>query len=473
MKRGALATSITLLLLVTSLLLFGAASLLMDASIDSRLEERFRETLLAQARAAATVIQLESEAPQTRGVLRPLGSLFGGHGRVYYELHCEGLPAVRSEPAPPVLPSGWPIGVGSEPAFVELEHQGQPLGSVTFAFQGAFDPPDAGKRPISALEEPGAALRDCQLLFEQDRSQFDRLLLDIDWILAASPLLAVLIAFIAVPLIVRRGMRPMTRLVQSMDNIGPNAPGQRLDPTGVAELDPLVDRFNQVLERMDDGLARERQFASGLAHETRTRLAELRTLTEVELRYPSGRSMHQLLAEIGTISSELEATVTALLLLTRLQAGLDQPQPQPLDLGEWLERLVQRHRAASGSPTVNYQLHVIGTPELHTDPALLELVVGNLIGNAFAYAPAGDVIEIRADARGLRIDNAAPHLEAGDLPHLGQRFWRKQATHGGHAGLGLALALAAADALSLSLTFSLSAEHRLVAELSWHDVQAH
>ncbi len=473
MKRGALSTSITLLVLITSLLLLGGGSLLMDARIDSRLEERYRETLLAQARAAATVIELESEVPQAHGLLRPLGELFGGHGRIYYELRCKSQPIVRSYPAPPLIPGDWPDNVSTEPKFSELMHEGRPLGSVIFAFQGAINESSTlSARPFVPVRA-GDATHDCQLLFQQDRRQFDDLLLDIDWILVISPLLALFIAFIAVPLIIRRGMRPMAQLVQSMDRIGPSAPGQRLAPTGLSELDPLVVRFNQVLERMDDGLARERQFASGLAHETRTRLAELRTLTEVELRYPTGRSMHQLLSEIGVISGELEATVTALLMLTRLQAGMDLPQPQRLDLAEWLERLVQRHRVQRDGASVVYDLQVADAPVLHTDPALLELVIGNLIGNAFAYAPKGDRVLLCANRMGFHIENAAPNLNASDMPHLGQRFWRKQTEQGGHAGLGLALAMAAAQVLGMPLELSLSPEHRLHANLAWHGTRVH
>lgn len=459
MKRGSLSTSITLLLLITSLILLGGGALLMDNRIDSKLEERYRETLLAQARSAATVIELENEIPEAHGLLRPLGELFGGHGDIYYELQCAGQETVRSEPGPPVLPAGWPRHASTDPHFDELTYDGRPLGSVMLVFAGAIGEHPPGFVPLAA--------QDCRLLFQQDRRQFDHLLLDIDWILAIGPVLAVLIAFIAVPLVVRRGLRPVNQLVDDVDSLGPQAPGQRLNPTGLAELDPLVQRFNQTLERMDEGLARERQFASGLAHETRTRLAELRALTEVELRYPTGRSITQLLGEIAIIGAELEGTVTALLLLTRLQAGLDQPQPQPLHLTEWLERLLHRHQAQTSSRLVETHIELGPSDELHTDPALLELVVGNLISNALAYAPEGDTIQVRADASGFHIDNATLNLQWNDMPNLGQRFWRKQPQHTGHAGLGLALAIAAAQALAMPLEFTLAADQRLHADLTW------
>jgi signal transduction histidine kinase len=320
-----------------------------------------------------------------------------------------------------------------------------------------------------AFQDPsttGPPTRSCALLFMQDRRAFDRLLTTLDWILVLGPALAMLVALFAVPLIVRRGLRPVHALVERMRDIGPHAPGQRLPASGMRELDPLVARFNDVLARMDEGLARERQFASGLAHETRTRLAELRALAEVEARYPSGRELKHILGEIGQIGAELEATVAALLLLTRLQSGLEQPQRQPLDLGPWLERQFQRHRAHAATRGV--ALAVTGTPpaNLHTDPALLEVVLGNLLGNACAYAPTGDTVDIELGARGMRISNAAPGLEPADLTRFGQRFWRKQPPHASHAGLGLALAHAASEALGMRLVFELE-EARLHATLAW------
>lgn len=448
MKPPSLAARITLLLVATSLAILGGGALAMDWRIDRAMEGRFRDNLLSQARALTTVVEVEQAAGARR---RPPG-LLADEGRAYYELRCAGLPVQRSAPPPPVAPAGWPQAAGTTPRFANLPQARGRLGTVMFAFQE----PSSTSPPT----------RTCALLYAQDRRAFDRLLTTLDWILVLSPALALLIALVAVPLIVRHGLTPVRALVERMRDIGPHAPGQRLPASGMRELDPLVARFNDVLSRMDDGLARERQFASGLAHETRTRLAELRALAEVEARYPTGRELSQILGEIGQIGAELEATVAALLLLTRLQSGLEQPQRQPLELRPWLDRQFQRQRTPAGQRDVT--LAVEGTPpaSLHTDPALLEVVLGNLLGNACAYAPPGDTVRVGLDSVGLRIANAAPELEPGDLVRFGQRFWRKQPPHAGHAGLGLALAHAAAASLDMRLRFEL-ADGRVIAQLLW------
>lgn len=437
MKPPSLAARITLLLLGTSLALLGGGALLMDWRIDRAMETRYRENLLTQAQALTTVAEIE----QAAGGPQPPAGLLNENGRSWYDLRCEGVPPQRSTPPPPAQPAGWPGLADATPRFARLNDESGPLGAVMFAFQE----PSASHPPT----------RRCALLFMQDRRAFDRLLTTLDWILALGPALALLVALVAVPLIVRRGLKPVRTLAERMRDIGPHAPGERLPASGTRELDPLVARFNDVLARMDEGLARERQFASGLAHETRTRLAELRALAEVEARYPSGRELGQILGEIGQIGAELEATVAALLLLTRLQSGLEHPQRQSLDLAPWLERQLQRHRAHATVRGV--ALAAAGTPpaNLHTDPALLEVVLGNLLGNACGYAPVGDTVRVDLDADNLRISNAAPELEPADLARFGQRFWRKQPPHAGHAGLGLALAHAAAEALGMDLRFDL------------------
>lgn len=467
-KPASFSSRITVVLVLTSLLVLGAGSKWMDWRIDHAMESRFEQNLLTQALTLRTVIQVETQPP-LRQPSPTRSHMPNGTDPTYYEVQCPGQPPLHSTPTLPIRPNGWSHDIPTTPRFKTLRHKHTHLGFVQFAF--AATPGPGGRLDARTAADPVTVPADaessCVMLFAQDRRAMDDLLGATDWILLLSPALALLIALVAVPLIVRRGLRPMAVLIERMDDIGPSAPGQRLAPTGVRELDPLVTRFNAVLARMDAGLAGERQFASGLAHETRTRLAELRALAEVETRYPSGRSLPDVLGEVGSIGAELEATVTALLLLTRLQSRIDSPDWQDLALRPWLEHQLQRQQATAAARGVQLRGEFSQARRLRTDPALLEVVIGNLLANACSYAPRGDVVTLRLGPDFIRIDNAAPGLVAADLAKLGQRFWRKQLPHAAHAGLGLALARAATQVLELSLGFQLDDEQRLQATLGW------
>ncbi len=467
-KTTSLSARITLLLVVISLLVLGGGAVFMDWRIDHELESRIEQNLLTQAKALSSLLQAEEQmVPPER--LPVQATVFNGDDPTYYEVRCPGISVQRSSPPLPTRPTNWSHRVDTQPRFATLQYGSAHLAFVQFSFNAA---PDEGEdesstKASTTTSTASVVTSECVMLFAQDRHAIDEILRAVDWILLLGPALALLIALAAVPLIVRRGMRPMTALVERMHAIGPNAPGQRLPPSGVRELDPLITRFNDVLARMDDGLARERQFASGLAHETRTRLAELRALTEVEVRYPSGRSLPDLLSEIGSIGAELEATVTALLLLTRLQSAIEPPQLQPVMLTPWLTHQQQRVEPAANARGITLRCEGSRNVCLHTDPALLEVVVRNLLANACAYAPTGDTVTLRVAQDGVCVDNAAPELTAEDLASFGQRFWRKQLPHAAHAGLGLALAGAAATALNMTLSFRLDPQQRLQATLTW------
>jgi signal transduction histidine kinase len=187
------------------------------------------------------------------------------------------------------------------------------------------------------------------------------------------------------------------------------------------------------------------------------------------MRYPSERDPRSVLGEIGNIGGELEATVTALLQLARIESGVQAAQHEPVDVQALLTRVLARHNDALHARGLRVErTDAQQTVRIESDPALLEIVLDNLLGNAIAYAPAGSEIGARVAPQRVEIANAAPELNDEDLARFGRRFWRKRAGEDGtgHAGLGLALAQAAARALEMRLEFALSAGG-LTAILAW------
>src|SRR6185312_16114729 len=101
----------------------------------------------------------------------------------------------------------------------------------------------------------------CALTYALDSGPLDDLLDTLDIILLGCLLGACALVMLLTPWLVRRGLRPLSVLDRAMAGIGPDAPGGRLPTSDTTELAPLVARFNEVLGRMDEGLARERHFA--------------------------------------------------------------------------------------------------------------------------------------------------------------------------------------------------------------------
>lgn len=464
---------IALLLGMATVLFLGAAALLMDHMVDADMSRRFDDNLLSQARTLAALVDTGPGQVIMGGAGRFRSRLLASEAPAAYAIRCAEGSAAYSKPAPRQFPPGWDVQAQQQPVFADFDADGHAQRAVWFSFRA--DGPDgdgvAGETPAT----PGAdAADDCRMVFMQPRAELDEILIAIDGILLVTPVLALLAVLALSPVLVRRGLRPLATLGEKMRDIGPQAPGQRLQATGTRELEPLVRRFNEVLARMDEGVARERQFAGALAHETRTRLAELRALVEVEQRYPSGRPAAELLGEIGSIGGDLENTVSGLLLLTRLDGGIEDLHAVPVDIDRLVARQLERLAGTLHKRGLRVEAgHAPDALMLLADPSLLDIIVGNLLGNAGAYAPAGSMIEVHRDAQGFTVGNDAPELDAADVPRFGQRFWRKQHGPGGHAGLGLALAGAAAAAIGMRLEFTLDTQRHLRARVYWDKPPEH
>jgi two-component system sensor histidine kinase QseC len=84
------------------------------------------------------------------------------------------------------------------------------------------------------------------------------------------------------------------------------------------------------------------------------------------------------------------------------------------------------------------------------------------------YCTHGGSIRLRVERGQLSISNTTDDLNPDDLPHLFERFWRKDPARSSsvHSGLGLALAKAYAAALGLELRAELSDTKQITFVLS-------
>ena len=81
--------------------------------------------------------------------------------------------------------------------------------------------------------------------------------------------------------------------------------------------------------------------------------------------------------------------------------------------------------------------------QARADRVLLREALSNLIDNALRYCPRGASVTLRVRATGegqcvLEVEDNGPGVQATDLPHLFERFWRASELPGG-CGLGLAI----------------------------------
>ena len=249
---------------------------------------------------------------------------------------------------------------------------------------------------------------------------------------------ALLLAALGGYLVAGAALRPMEGMRRRAQEISTSSLDERLPvPATGDEVARLGETLNRMLERIEEGLARERRFVSDASHELRTPLALLKT--ELELALREGRSPDQLRAAIESAAGEtdrLARIADDLLLLARSEQGHLQLQLEPLDSAELLNTVARRF-SRTGDVSVEG-----GGGRLDGDRLRLEQALGNLVDNAVRHGGGG--ASLRAGRRNgsveLHVLDRGKGFPPAFVGHAFERFSRGDEARGGEgAGLGLAI----------------------------------
>ncbi len=203
----------------------------------------------------------------------------------------------------------------------------------------------------------------------------------------------------------------------------------------VAELACAVDTMATTLQQR---LEAEQRFTADVAHELRTPLTGLHTAAEL---LPPGRPTELVRDRV----SALRALTEDLLEVARLDARIEQPDPEVHPLGKLVEGIIQRAgfaaEFAGGEDTY-----------VRTDSRRLERIVANLIVNARRHG--SEPIEVLVSGTSVTVRDHGPGFPAHLLAEGPQRFMTGAKERGQGTGLGLTIALGQAEVIGARVELS-------------------
>jgi signal transduction histidine kinase len=245
-------------------------------------------------------------------------------------------------------------------------------------------------------------------------------------------------------------LRPIEAMRRRADEISAATSSQRLPlPAAHDEVYRLGETLNEMLERLDSGLERERRFVADASHELRTPLATLKTELEVALRQT--RSAAELEHAIESAAEETDRLVRLaenLLLVARSDQGALSLARDRIQADELLADVAARFRSSAEARGRVIEVEDGSAVELEGDRERLLQALDNLVDNALAHGEGS----IRLQAVGkdgvveLHVTDAGG-FDPVFLPTAFERFTQADdARTGGGTGLGLAIVEAIARA---------------------------
>ena len=246
----------------------------------------------------------------------------------------------------------------------------------------------------------------------------------------------------------RYTLRPLKDISQSASTISPYSLDVRLPVKGVpTELTPLVNSFNQALERLEYGYRVQQEFLATAAHELKTPLALIRAQLEL---MPDTEQRNWLLHDVRYMSRQVQQ----LLLLAEASERLNYKFIK-VDVTEVAAEVVAYLQRMADNEQVKLRLERhIASLILQADKGALFTLLKNLLENAIQHSPAGSVVSVDVFSDSIVVRDHGPGVNDAQLLQLFKRFWRSEQRRDSGAGLGLTICREIAMAHEWSLIAS-------------------
>ncbi len=188
--------------------------------------------------------------------------------------------------------------------------------------------------------------------------------------------------------------------------------------------------------------ARSRLLAT-VSHDLRQPAHAIGLLSERALLETSFPDVKASLRDLNELSQSLSASLTTLMDLTRLDAGLVKATIGPVSLAQVLLRLDAEFGGSARAKGLNFSVQTSGA-WVRSDPVLLHGILANLVSNAVKYTRKGRVevtVSEREDLVLVQVCDTGMGIHTEKLELIFKEFVRLDASDSGTEGLGLGLSI--------------------------------
>jgi len=279
-------------------------------------------------------------------------------------------------------------------------------------------------------------------------------------ILALVPILALAIGWS-----VGASLRPVKRLAEEVKRRDADAL-EPVDESGLpAEVSPLIEAINALLERLRSAFDAQRAFVSDAAHELRSPLTALKLQLQLQQRSSDAASRAQANEALAAGIERATRLVSQLLTLARAEPGGPHEPLTPTDLAEAARQAVADVVPLADAKSIQLALQAHPNCIVEGDASALRILVRNLADNAVRYTPDAGRVELAVGEDAgqilLTVDDSGPGIPASERERVFDRFYRRAGSEeagredtGSGLGLAIVQTIAQRHAASVRMTDS-------------------
>ena len=237
---------------------------------------------------------------------------------------------------------------------------------------------------------------------------------------------------------------------------------RKIEVAGIPqEIEPLVIAFNQMLEKLDAGYARERRFVSDASHELRNPLAALLINIDNAIEENQNPELGESLSSMKLSIKRLSHLVAQLFELSHSEHPSISQLFDKVDIVSLCAQVVESYTLNARQQHQNIKVRVPSNEcYIKGVDSLLTSLISNLLDNAIKYSGDGCEIwlklEFDHDDLILSVDDSGKGLDSDMRSKVTRRFFRASGPGITGAGLGLSIVNTIADIHSAKLSLTRS-----------------
>ena len=212
------------------------------------------------------------------------------------------------------------------------------------------------------------------------------------------------------------------------------------------EIGQLAEDFNHMAAEVKRSAQLEKDILANVSHDLRTPRTLIKGYAET-VRDLTGTDAEKRTEQCNIIVDEtdrLSALVNSVMELSKVQSGAEKPNLIDFDMGELCFEVAGRYDALCDQNHWHLELQADEAAPVRADPAMMERVLHNLLGNAFHHIGADGQVMLRvlpqADGCRVEIEDHGPGIPPEDLPYIFDRYYRAR-QDSGKVGTGLGLSI--------------------------------
>lgn len=253
------------------------------------------------------------------------------------------------------------------------------------------------------------------------------------------------VILLLVHFIIGRGLRPLVLLSQRVKERNANNLTAIDISHAPAEILPVIQSLNQLLEKLENSLLLQRQFTADAAHEIRTPLSAIKLNLDMLCRTEDELERKSIEQSLAAGVNRTIHLAQNLLQLARHESEAHALDLEPVNLSHIAQQVINDHKAvaAEKKQQIQFEDDTVKEPIIEAQSHNIAIMIGSLLENALLYTPAQGKVEVCIQAKEdnilLSIADTGPGIKMEERERIFDRFYRGQDVKEQGSGLGLSI----------------------------------